>query len=77
MQCSGPLRRNGIVGQGGEEDGPQRAPCAGGRAAGRRNGGLRTAKGRRGGLGGAAFRRAAVHGLCNIQANLPCGDYRM
>ena len=53
MQCSGPLRRSGIVGQGGEEDGPQCAPCAGGRPAGRRNGGLRTAKGRRGGLGGS------------------------
>ena len=49
MQRCGPLRRSGIAGQGGEEDGPQRAPCA----AGRRNGGLRAAKGGGAGWGGS------------------------
>ena len=75
MQCGGPLRRGGIAGQGGEKDGPQCAPCAGGRPAGwttaserRRGGGA--------GWGGAAFRRVAVHGLCKIQANRLCSDYR-
>ena len=52
MRRSGPLRRGGIAGQGGEEDGPQRTPCAGGRAAGRLDDGFRAAKGRRGGLEG-------------------------
>ena len=33
MRRGGPLRRGGIAGQGDEEDGPQRTPCAGGRAA--------------------------------------------
>ena len=74
MRRRGPLRRGGIAGQGGEKDGPQRAPCADERPAGwtaastRRRGG--------GALGGAAVRHAAVHGLCKIQAILPCGDYR-
>ena len=52
MQCGGPLRRGGIAGQGGEGDGPQRTPCADGRAGGRLDDGFRAAKGRRGGLGG-------------------------